>query len=78
LKPARNFLEPKAENLQKNLLKLNVAINRLQSEHTALRNKMEKNNTLERRARTRTLIQMGSLLNLVGLAQLCDIAEGVR
>ena len=37
---------------------------------------MEKNNTLERRSRTRNLIQMGSLLNLAGLAQLCDIEEG--
>jgi hypothetical protein len=33
----------------------------------------EKNN---RRARTRTLIQAGSLLNLVGLFELCDLKEG--
>ena len=33
-------------------------------------------NNTQRRARTRTLIQMGGLLNMVGLPQLCGIAEG--
>jgi len=37
---------------------------------------MGKFNTSERRARTRGLIQIGSLIHLVGLAQLCDIEEG--
>lgn len=32
-------------------------------------------NTL-RKARTRTLIQAGALVNLVGLLELCDIEEG--
>ena len=60
----------------KKLMKLGQRIKRLQSELTAWRNKMTKSDNTERRARTRLLIQLGSLLNLVGLAQLCDIEEG--
>lgn len=30
----------------------------------------------QRKARTRTLIQMGGILNMVGLPQLCGITEG--
>jgi hypothetical protein len=74
--PVRNFSKTEVTPLQKNLLEVSTLINRLQSEKTALRNKMEKNTATERRARTRTLIQIGSLIKLVGLAQLCDIEEG--
>jgi hypothetical protein len=37
---------------------------------------MTKSDNAERRARTRLLIQMGSLINLSGLSSLCNIEEG--
>ncbi|MEI8295765.1 MAG: conjugal transfer protein TraD, partial [Alphaproteobacteria bacterium] len=37
---------------------------------------MTKTDDTERRARTRLLIQLGSLINLAGLSLLCDIEEG--
>ena len=37
---------------------------------------MQKQNTQERKLRTRTLIQAGGLLSLSGLLQQCEIMEG--
>ncbi len=57
-------------------LQIQVKINRLQSQKTVLENKLKiKNNSL-RKARTRTLIQMGGLLNMLNLPNICGIDEG--
>jgi hypothetical protein len=37
---------------------------------------MHKQNTQDRKLRTRTLIQVGGLLSLSGLLDQCDVAEG--
>ena len=55
---------------------IQVKINRLQSQKTALENKLKiKNNSL-RKARTRTLIQMGGLINMLTLPSICGIDDG--
>lgn len=55
---------------------LQVKINRLQARRAALTHKIAHENRSKRKARTRTLIQLGGLLNMVGLPQLCGITEG--
>ena len=55
---------------------IQVKINRLQSQKAALENKLKiKNNSL-RKARTRTLIQMGGLINMLTLPSICGIDDG--
>ena len=57
-------------------LQIQVKFNRLQSQKTVLENKIKiKNNSL-RKARTRTLIQMGGLINMLNLPNICGIDEG--
>lgn len=51
-------------------------LNRLHARKAQLENQQKAINTLDRRARTRTLIQMGGLLNMIGLPQLCGIHDG--
>jgi hypothetical protein len=51
-------------------------LNRLKSLKSRLHNVQNIKNNTQRRARTRTLIQMGGILNMVGLPQLCGINEG--
>jgi len=51
-------------------------LNRLQARKAQLENQQKTFNTMDRRSRTRTLIQMGGLLNMIGLPQLCGIHEG--
>ncbi len=51
-------------------------VNRLKALKSRLDSVQFNQNNTQRRARTRTLIQMGGLLNMVGLPQLCGIAEG--
>jgi hypothetical protein len=51
-------------------------VNRLKALKSRLDSVQFNQNNTQRRVRTRTLIQMGGLLNMVGLAQLCGIAEG--
>ena len=51
-------------------------LNRLRTQQVVLQRKVAQQSKSERRARTRTLIQMGSLINMMGLADLCDITEG--
>ena len=43
---------------------------------TKISHLMQKQNTQERKLRTRTLIQAGGLLSLSGLLEQCDIFEG--
>ena len=51
-------------------------LNRLKSLKSRYDSAQNNLNNVQRRARTRTLIQMGGILNMVGLPQLCGIAEG--
>ena len=51
-------------------------LNRLQARKAQLDNQQRVVDNTDRRARTRTLIQMGGLLNMIGLPQLCGIADG--
>jgi hypothetical protein len=55
---------------------LKVKMNRLRSQKVALQNKLDWHSKSERKARTRTLIQIGSLVNMIGLTELCHIVEG--
>lgn len=51
-------------------------LNRLQAKKAQIDNQQKAIDTTDRRARTRTLIQMGGLLNMIGLPQLCGITDG--
>lgn len=53
-----------------------MKINRNTSSFAKVSHLMQKQNTQERKLRTRTLIQAGGLLSLSGLLELCDISEG--
>ena len=55
---------------------IQVKINRLQSQKTTLENKLKSKNNALRKARTRTLIQMGGLINMLNLPSICGIDEG--
>ena len=57
------------ENLQKR-------INDLESKKQILKTQQMNVSKSERKKRTRTLIQAGSLLNMMGFFDLCDILEG--
>jgi hypothetical protein len=62
-------------NLQK-YTDIDIKLNRLRSQKSALQNKLKSQNNQERKARTRTLIQMGGLLNLTPMPSACDIELG--
>jgi hypothetical protein len=51
-------------------------LNRLHSLKAQLNNRQKKAGNTDRKARTRTLIQMGGMLNMLGLPQLCGINDG--
>jgi hypothetical protein len=51
-------------------------LNRLQAQKANLDNQQRAVDNTDRRSRTRTLIQMGGLLNMIGLPQLCGITDG--
>jgi len=51
-------------------------LNRLQARKAQLGSQQKALSIMDRRARTRTLIQMGGLLNMIGLPQICGIHEG--
>ena len=55
---------------------LMTSLNRLQSLKAQLNKKQKTYDNTDRRARTRTLIQMGGLLNMIGIPQLCGIEDG--
>ena len=60
----------------KKLQNLTVELNRLRTQQVVIERKINQQTKSERRARTRTLIQMGSLISMIGLADICDITEG--
>ena len=55
---------------------IKIKLNRLYAEKAALKHKIEKQESRTRKARTRTLIQMGGLLELTPLPSLCEIQLG--
>lgn len=64
------------EPLLKELSGIEVKMNRLLSQKAALKNKLKRKENNQRRARTRTLIQLGGLLNLTPLLSICGIELG--
>jgi hypothetical protein len=63
-------------NLNKKLSNIEISLNRLRSQKTALQYKLKKQENSERKARTRTLIQMGGLLDITPLPSICGINLG--
>lgn len=59
-----------------NLKQVTIAINRLRAQKTALELKMRKKDNQKRKMRTRTLIQLGGLLDLTPLLSICGIELG--
>ena len=53
-----------------------VKLNRLQAQKAGLEKKLASSGIAARKARTRNLIQLGGLLNMVALTGLCGIEEG--
>ena len=58
------------------LSKITVSLNRLRAQKSALTHKMKKLENSKRKARTRTLIQMGGLLDITSLPSICGIKLG--
>jgi hypothetical protein len=63
-------------DLQKQYADVEVRLNRLHSQKAALQYKLKLRKKSARKARTRTLIQMGGLLELTPLPSLCGISLG--
>ncbi len=57
-------------------LQIQVKINRLKSQKTVLENKLKTARRSHRKARTRILIQLGGLLNMLSLPSICGINQG--
>lgn len=65
--------------MQNDLHKLSgieISLNRLRAQKAALQHKMKKHDNKERKTRTRTLIQLGGLLDLTPLLTICGINLG--
>lgn len=63
-------------NISKKLIKLETDLNRLRSQKAALEYKEKRKKEQLRKARTRTLIQLGGLLKLTILPSICNINLG--
>ena len=55
---------------------IQIMLNRKTSQVSAINYKIAKADSIDRKARTRTLIQLGSLVSLSGLTSLLHIQEG--
>lgn len=64
------------KNIETKFSDIEIKLNRLRSEKAALRDIGKKQNNRLRKARTRTLIQMGGLLKLTSLPSICGINLG--
>jgi hypothetical protein len=64
------------QNYSKTYNDIEVQLNRLHSQKAALESKLKCLDKSERKARTRTLIQLGGLINITPLLSLCDINLG--
>jgi hypothetical protein len=60
----------------KKLSSLKIELNRLRTSQVVVQRKISHQEKSERRARTRTLIQLGGLVNMIGLTEMCGIVEG--
>ncbi len=64
------------QKLDQAQLQIQVKINRLQSKKATLENRLKTNSKSFRKARTRTMIQLGGLLNMLNLPNICGINPG--
>ena len=68
--------QPDLSNAAQKLDEIHIKINRLHSKKTALLTKNHRVKKTICRARTRTLIQAGGLLDVSGLLSLCNLETG--
>ncbi len=61
------------QNISKKYSNIEVQLNRLLSQKASIQHKLKIKNKSERKARTRTLIQLGGILSLTPLLDICDI-----
>lgn len=64
------------ERIQDSIKKLEFKKNRLTNKLNSLNHRTKSSNNASRNKRTRTLIQVGGLVRLAGLLDICDIQEG--
>lgn len=64
------------KSINKKLIKLEININRLRSKKAILEYKEKRKKEQLRKSRTRTLIQLGGLLELTTLPSICNINLG--
>ena len=64
------------QNISKKYSNIEVQLNRLLSQKASIQHKLKIKNKSERKARTRTLIQLGGILSLTPLLDICDIHLG--
>ena len=64
------------QNISKKYSNIEVQLNRLLSQKAFLQHKLKIKNNAERKSRTRTLIQLGGILSLTPLLDICDIHLG--
>ena len=64
------------QNISKKYSNIEVQLNRLLSQKASLQHKLKIKNKSERKSRTRTLIQLGGILSLTPLLDICDIHLG--
>ena len=64
------------QKLDQAQLQIQVKINRLQSKKATLENRLKTNSKSFRKASTRTMIQLGGLLNMLNLPNICGINPG--
>ena len=71
-----NQLVSVSQKIDQSHLQIQAKINRLKSQKAVLENKLKLNSQSNRKARTRLLIQMGGLVNMINLPSICGINEG--
>ena len=64
------------QNISKKYSNINVQLNRLIAQKASLQHKLKLKNKAERKSRTRTLIQLGGILSLTPLLDICNIHLG--
>lgn len=64
------------QNISKKHANIEVQLNRLLAQKASLQNKLKIKNKTERKSRTRTLIQLGGILSLTPILDICDINLG--
>ncbi len=71
-----NQLVSVSQKIDQSHLQIQAKINRLKSQKAVLENKLKLNSQSNRKAKTRLLIQMGGLVNMINLPSICGINEG--